>query len=216
MILAQRFPRFSDIFVALLFVFHMAYGSSENDDEKSSISDQKTSNDFRNLLANEHLSNLKTSFSHAFTNGTDLDLLDHNALIAHYNSFVHSSNKNDFHNQKSTMTHSSTVTSNFINYFSNDVMDYYGEHKAITNEKDDFKDYHRISSTFKPGLSTVSLNTSETPTLSQPQPDSFRNKTFNDAFNWSSADGFDNFTYGEDDTANQFLMEQLILYNHTK
>ena len=216
MILAQRFSRFSDIFVALLFVFHMAYGSSENDDEKSSTSDQKTSNDFRNLLANEHLLNLKTSFSHAFTNGTDLDLLDHNALIAHYNSFVHSSNKNDFHNQKSTMTHSSTVTSNFINYFSNDVMDYYGEHKAITNEKDDLKDYDRISSTFKPGLSTASLNTSETSTLSQPQPDSFRNKTFNDAFNWSSADEFDNFTYGEDDTANQLLMEQLILYNHTK
>ena len=216
MIRAQRFLRSLDIFVAFLFLFYTAYGSSENDDENSTDSDQKTSNDFQNRLANEHLSNLKTSFSHVFTNGTDLDLLDHNALIAHYNSFVHSSNKNDFNNPRSTMTHSSTVTSNFINYFSNDVMDYYGEHKAIANEKDDFKDYHRISSTFKPGLSTVSLNTSETSTLSHPQPDSFSNNTFNDAFNWSSADGYDNFTYGEDDTANQFLMEQLILYNHTK
>ena len=216
MIRAQRFLRSLDIFVAFLFLFYTAYGSSENDDENSTDSDQKTSNDFQNRLANEHLSNLKTSFSHVFTNGTDLDLLDHNALIAHYNSFVHSSNKNDFNNPRSTLTHSSTVTSNFINYFSNDVMDYYGEHKAIANEKDDFKDYHRISSTFKPGLSTVSFNTSETSTLSHPQPDSFSNNTFNDAFNWSSADGYDNFTYGEDDTANQFLMEQLILYNHTK
>ena len=216
MIRAQRFLRSLDIFVAFLFLFYTAYGSSENDDENSTDSDQKTSNDFQNRFANEHLSNLKTSFSHVFTNGTDLDLLDHNALIAHYNSFVHSSNKNDFNNPRSTLTHSSTVTSNFINYFSNDIMDYYGEHKAVTNEKDDLKDYDRISSTFKPGLSTASLNTSETSKLSHPQTDSFSNTTFNDAFNWSSADGFDNFTYGEDDTANQFLMEQLILYNHTK
>ena len=75
MILPQRFLRSLDIFVALLLLFYTAHGSSENDDENLTASNQKIRNDFENLLENEHLSNLKTSFSYALTNIAILNIL---------------------------------------------------------------------------------------------------------------------------------------------
>ena len=205
-----------DFFVLLFLLFNNADGHSGNDKVNSAASNRIKRNDFHPFSKNDDFAKFKNTFSDVFANGEDLDHLDHNEMIAYYNNVVHSSNKKASTANKSSAIHSSTSTSSLINYFSNDVMDYSGEHKTITNHQEDFEDDPIASSTFKAGLSTESPKELVFPTLSQPSPDNFSNESFNYAFNWSSEHRPENETYKEDEAVNQLLMEQLIHYNRTR
>ena len=205
-----------EFFVLLLLFLYKADGSFKYDKVNSTVSNQIKRNDFHPFSKNDDSAKFKNKFSHIFANGEDLDHLSHNEMIAYYNNVVHSSNKKASSAMKPSAIHTSTSTSSSVNNLSNDIMDYSGEHKTITNQQDDFEDDPIIASTFKAGLSTESSNELVFPTLSQPSPDSFSSESFNYAFNWSTEHRQDNETYREDEAANQLLMEQLIHYNLTR
>ena len=73
-----------------------------------------------------------------------------------------------------------------------------------------------IASTSRPDSSINPSNESVSPTLSQPLSDIFSDPTMNYAFNLSTTYGLENFTLGQDETTNQLLMQQLMLYNNTR
>ena len=87
----RKYLRISYSFVTILFLNYKAYGSSEGNKKISIESDEIKINDSFDLFTNDKRAKLKAFIARSFANGTELDLLDHNALITQYHQIVNSS-----------------------------------------------------------------------------------------------------------------------------
>ena len=192
-----------------LIVFANKVDSSSQSIEGTASNQIKT-NDLSHYSNDEIFSKLRASLSHAMTNGSESDL-DHNALVAHYNNVVHPPIKRSRDRQKPLLLTSSTITSNLVDYISRSTLAYNGYQNMFTEENEPV-----IASTSTPDSSINPSNETVNPTLSQPLSDLFSDPTMSNGFNFSSTYGLENFTLGQDETTNQLLMQQLMLYNNTR
>ena len=196
--------------IGLLFISNKADSSNQSIEGTASASNQIKTNDFNHNWHHEKIAKLRASLSHAMSNGSELDL-DHNALVAHYNNVVHQPIKRSRDRKKDLLHTSSTITSNLVDYISRSTLAYNGYQNMFTEEKEPV-----IASTSTPDSSINPSNESVIPTLSQPLSDLLSDPTMSYAFNFSSTLGLENFTIGQDETTNQLLMQQLMLYNNTR
>ena len=198
--------------IGLLFFTNKVDSSSKSIEVETSASNQIKTNDFNDNWNDEKFAKLRASLSHAMTNGSESDL-DHNALVAHYNNVLHSPIKRNRNHQKPLLLASSTITSKLVDYISRSTLAYNGYQNMFTEEKEPV-----IASTSTPDSSINPSNESVSPTLSQPLADLFSDPTMSYAFNFSTTyeNLLENFTLGQDETTNQLLMQQLMLYNNTR
>ena len=196
--------------IGLFFFTNKVDSLSQSIEGTASASNQIKTNDFNHNWNDEKFEKLRASFSQAIINGSESDL-DHNALVAHYNNVVHPPIKRSRDHKKALFLTSSTITSKLVDYISRSTMAYNGYQNMFTEEKEPV-----IASTSTPDSSINPSNESVSPTLSQPLSDLFNDPTMSYGFNFSSTYGLDNFTLGHDETTNQLLMQQLMLYNNTR